>query len=197
MRAEHLLALMHRDHRPFGEDVEVLVGYDRGDLDDEIGVGLKARHLQIDPDEILGARDFIVCWCSVPIATSRKCSRGPQSRGRRARRVLAQLRPPAARCSRRGRACRCALTGPRAARRVRRPRALRDRRAPRRACTSIEVLEPRRRRSSASTRAAAPSRSPPTSTRLLVVLAPEPGAGSVRGGPLLAAAARLGHRRRS
>ena len=43
-------ALMHREHRPFGKHVEVFVGYDRRDLDDEIGVRLQAGHLQIDPN---------------------------------------------------------------------------------------------------------------------------------------------------
>jgi hypothetical protein len=32
----------------------VFVGYDRRDLDDEIGIGLQARHFQVDPNEIVG-----------------------------------------------------------------------------------------------------------------------------------------------
>ena len=45
---------MHGDDRPFGEHGEVFVGYDRRDLDDEIRIGLQARHFQIDPNEIVG-----------------------------------------------------------------------------------------------------------------------------------------------
>ena len=51
---QHLIALMHRDDRPFGEHLEVLVGYDRGDFDDEIGVRLEPGHFKIDPNEIVG-----------------------------------------------------------------------------------------------------------------------------------------------
>ena len=51
---QHLGALMHRDDGALGEHREVLVGYDRGDFDDEIGVGRQARHLEIDPNQILG-----------------------------------------------------------------------------------------------------------------------------------------------
>ncbi len=52
--AQHRLALMHGEYRPLGEHMEVFVGYDRRDLDDEIGVRLQAGHFQIDPDEIFG-----------------------------------------------------------------------------------------------------------------------------------------------
>src|ERR1700721_2436154 len=53
-RAEHGLGLMDRYNRTFGEDVEVFVGYDRRDLDDEIGLRLEPGHFQIDPNEIFG-----------------------------------------------------------------------------------------------------------------------------------------------
>jgi ribosome biogenesis GTPase / thiamine phosphate phosphatase len=53
-RAEHGLALMDRDDRTFGEHIEVFVGYDRGDLDDEVGLRLEPGHFQIDPNEIFG-----------------------------------------------------------------------------------------------------------------------------------------------
>ena len=43
-------------HRAFGDYVEIGIGDDGGHLDDHIGVGLEARHLQIDPDEIVAAR---------------------------------------------------------------------------------------------------------------------------------------------
>ncbi len=51
---QHGLALMHREHRPFGQHIEVFVGYDRRDLDDEIGLRLEAGHFQVDPNEIFG-----------------------------------------------------------------------------------------------------------------------------------------------
>ena len=52
--AEHGLALMHREYRTFGKHVEVFVGYDRRDLDDEIGLRIETGHFQIDPNEIFG-----------------------------------------------------------------------------------------------------------------------------------------------
>ena len=55
---EHGGALMHRDDGPLGEHGEMLVGYDRGDFDDEIGFGRQARHFEIDPNEILGRLHF-------------------------------------------------------------------------------------------------------------------------------------------
>src|SRR5260370_6350543 len=45
---------MHREHRTFGKHAEVFVGYDRRDLDDEIGLRLESGHFQIDPNEIFG-----------------------------------------------------------------------------------------------------------------------------------------------
>src|SRR5271156_5051957 len=53
-RAEHGLTLMYRKNRAFGQHVEVFVGYDRRDLDDEVGFGLEPGHFQIDPNEIFG-----------------------------------------------------------------------------------------------------------------------------------------------
>src|ERR1700737_4451745 len=52
--AEHRLALMHRQHGTFGKHVEVFVGYDRRNLDDEIGLRLEPGHFQIDPNEMFG-----------------------------------------------------------------------------------------------------------------------------------------------
>ncbi len=52
--AEYGLALVYRENRAFGEHVEVFVGYDRRNLDDEIGLRFEAGHFQIDPNEILG-----------------------------------------------------------------------------------------------------------------------------------------------
>src|SRR3981189_3916642 len=50
--AEHGLALMHGEHRPFGKHGEVFVGYDRRYFDDEIGLRTESGHFQIDPNEI-------------------------------------------------------------------------------------------------------------------------------------------------
>ncbi len=47
---EHGRALTHCEYRALGEHIEVFVGYDRRDLDDEIGIGLETRHLKIDPN---------------------------------------------------------------------------------------------------------------------------------------------------
>src|ERR1700687_6156412 len=52
--AKHGLALMHCEHRPFGKHAEVFVGYDRRDLNDEIGLRFESGHFQIDPNEIFG-----------------------------------------------------------------------------------------------------------------------------------------------
>ena len=46
---------MNGDHRPFSDGVEVEVGDDGCHLDDHVGVGLQARHLEIYPDEIVAA----------------------------------------------------------------------------------------------------------------------------------------------
>ncbi len=53
-RGEHRLALVHGEHRTFGEHRQMFVGYDRGNFDDEVGVRLQAGHLKIDPNKILG-----------------------------------------------------------------------------------------------------------------------------------------------
>ena len=51
---QHRRALMHCEHRSFGQHIEVFVGYDRRDLDDDIGIGLQTRHFKIDPNQIFG-----------------------------------------------------------------------------------------------------------------------------------------------
>src|SRR5258708_26876672 len=53
-RLEHGRALMHREDRAFSQHSEVFVGYDRRDLDDEIGLRLETGHFQMDPNEIFG-----------------------------------------------------------------------------------------------------------------------------------------------
>ena len=54
MAGKHSLALVYGEHRTFGEHRQVFVGYDRGNLDDEVRVRLQTGHLKIDPNEILG-----------------------------------------------------------------------------------------------------------------------------------------------
>src|SRR3984957_5728423 len=49
---KHSLALIHREYRAFRKHSEVFVGYDRRNLDDEIGLRFEAGHFQIDPNEI-------------------------------------------------------------------------------------------------------------------------------------------------
>ena len=51
----HLGQLLGRlgDHQvgAFGDEVEVVVGHQRGDLDDDVTGRVKARHLEIHPDQ--------------------------------------------------------------------------------------------------------------------------------------------------
>ena len=48
---ECLVRLMNGDHRSLIQNLQVLVGDDRGDLDDVVGVGLQTGHFQIYPDQ--------------------------------------------------------------------------------------------------------------------------------------------------
>jgi len=50
---EHAVGLMHRDHRRFGNGVELRVGDHDRDLDDAIGIGLQAGHFHVQPDEVI------------------------------------------------------------------------------------------------------------------------------------------------
>ncbi len=49
-----VLRLVNGEHRPFADDVQLLVGHDGGDLDDEVGVRLEPGHLEVDPDQVVG-----------------------------------------------------------------------------------------------------------------------------------------------
>ncbi len=71
MRGKHGLALVHGEHRAFGEHVQVLVGYDRGNFDDEVGVRLAARSFQ-DRSK----RDFRGISC---VSLSRKTRNGSRA----------------------------------------------------------------------------------------------------------------------
>lgn len=47
------IALMHGQHRAFGQNVELGVRYNGGDFDDEIVLGIEPGHFQINPDQIV------------------------------------------------------------------------------------------------------------------------------------------------
>lgn len=51
---EDFFRLMNSQIRPFGKNVEIAVGDDRGYFDDFVDCGLQTRHLEIDPDQVLG-----------------------------------------------------------------------------------------------------------------------------------------------
>ena len=44
--------LPNREHRPFRELIEMLVGHDRRNLDNRVVLRAQARHLEIDPDQV-------------------------------------------------------------------------------------------------------------------------------------------------
>ena len=50
---EHLVGLVHHQHRALGDHVELRIGDQHRDLDDAVGVGHEAGHLHVDPDEVV------------------------------------------------------------------------------------------------------------------------------------------------
>ena len=63
-RIQQRLRLMHGQHRPLGQHVEMLIGDDGRDLDDSFPVGIKTCHLQINPDQVValfGQWGWAVC----------------------------------------------------------------------------------------------------------------------------------------
>ena len=52
-RIQQNVWLMHRNHRPLGDNVEVTVGDDRRDFNNDILLWLKTCHLQVHPDQII------------------------------------------------------------------------------------------------------------------------------------------------
>ena len=50
---KHDFRLTDREHRPFREQIQVLVRDDRGDLDDPVTLRIEAGHLEVDPDQSL------------------------------------------------------------------------------------------------------------------------------------------------
>jgi hypothetical protein len=52
-RTEHGVVLVDRNHGAFRHSTERRIGDDRRDFDDAIGLGVQARHLEVDPDQIV------------------------------------------------------------------------------------------------------------------------------------------------
>ena len=50
--AHRLVGLVDREHRAFGQDVQMHVGDHDGHLDDAVRVRLQAGHFHVDPDQI-------------------------------------------------------------------------------------------------------------------------------------------------
>ena len=103
---ENCLALMHCEHRPLGKHLEVFVGYDRRNFDDEIGFRFEAGHFQIDPNEIFRRFHGLFATENAMVAEQRD-SKDPVSGlgtvlASYGRGVLVQAD---------GRSLRCALTG--------------------------------------------------------------------------------------
>src|ERR1700730_16788997 len=75
-RVERRLTLTYGQHRPFREHVEVFVGYDRGNFDDEIGLRLQTGHFEVDPNEIFRRfHCFDVLMSGVPASGQRSYER--------------------------------------------------------------------------------------------------------------------------
>ncbi|MCY1184852.1 hypothetical protein D9M73_255790 [compost metagenome] len=48
-----LVAMVNRDHRTFGQGVQVAIGDNGGHFDDDIGIRVQTGHFQVDPDQVL------------------------------------------------------------------------------------------------------------------------------------------------
>ena len=51
---KHRLRLVDNQLRTFSKDLKILVGHQRGDLDNPILKRIQSGHFKIDPDEVLG-----------------------------------------------------------------------------------------------------------------------------------------------
>ncbi len=63
---EHGIRLVHGNDRALGQDLELRVGDDGGDLDDPVGIRIEPGHFQIDPDQVVPIRHAVppaVCDC--------------------------------------------------------------------------------------------------------------------------------------
>jgi len=52
-RVERGVVLVHDVHRRLRDDLERMIRHDQRDLENAIGVGTKARHLEVDPDQAI------------------------------------------------------------------------------------------------------------------------------------------------
>ena len=52
---EDIVVLMNRHHGTFGQHGQVFIGHNGCDFDDPIRIGIQARHLEIDPHEVVVA----------------------------------------------------------------------------------------------------------------------------------------------
>ena len=59
---EQAIRLLDRDHRPFGDNIELGIGDQGGHLDDPLPVRVEAGHLQVDPDQTLAAGVLLVVF---------------------------------------------------------------------------------------------------------------------------------------
>jgi hypothetical protein len=50
-RRQHLVGLVHDEVGPLGDDLQVVVGHERGDLHDDVAGVVQPRHLEIHPHE--------------------------------------------------------------------------------------------------------------------------------------------------
>ena len=53
--AEHIVRLVDGKDRPLGNDLQVVVGDQRGDLQDGVDIRIESGHLHVDPDQHAGA----------------------------------------------------------------------------------------------------------------------------------------------
>ena len=56
---EHRLGLVDGDDRPLGNHVQLAIGDDRRNLDDVVEIRVQARHLEVDPDEIVSFQNVV------------------------------------------------------------------------------------------------------------------------------------------
>ena len=50
---QHRIRLMHGDHGPLGDEIQIRIGDDCGHLNDAVSVRIQSGHLQIDPDQVI------------------------------------------------------------------------------------------------------------------------------------------------
>ena len=65
-RFEHVFALVYGDDRPFGEDVQVRVGDDGRDFQNDVFLGIEPGHLEVHPDQV--GRMLLCCHSNANLA---------------------------------------------------------------------------------------------------------------------------------